>query len=417
MNTSATASQHKSNSEKISKGDLPLLNDLHAALQKETHHGMFAIVIFFFVFLAVFVIWAYNSTVEEISRGQGSIIPVSREQIIQSIEPGVIAEMKVKEGDLVETGQVLLALDDTRSAAGLRESQAKADNLEATAVRLRSESYGTPLHFPERLAADLVSRETAAYNARKRTLTDALEALQKNKSALEREIAITRPMVRRGVVSEVELLRMQRQSAELNLQINERRNRYESDANNELTRIEAELDQVRENIAMRADPVRRALIRAPMRGIVKNIRIHTIGGVVNVGQDIMELVPVGDTLLAEAYISPRDVAFVRPGQPALVKVSAYDYAIYGGLQGKVILVSPGTLYDQRRPSDLKLNPTEAFYRVLIETNNNGLTDKNGKILPILPGMIANVDIRTGQKTIFQYLIKPITRMKQALNER
>jgi len=417
MNRTATPSQQTNNPEQVDKNDLPLLNDLHAALQKETHRGLFSIVIFFFIFLVVFVVWAYNSTVEEISRGQGSIIPVSREQIIQSVEPGVIAEMKVKEGDLVETGQVLLVLDDTRSAAGLRESQAKADNLEAMAARLRSESDGTPLHFPERLTDDLVRRETAAYNARKRTLTDALDGLQKSKSALEREIAITRPMVRRGAMPEVELLRMQRQSAELNLQINERKNRYASDANNELTRVEAELDQVRENIAMRADPVKRALIRAPMRGIVKNIRIHTIGGVVNAGQDIMELVPVGDTLLAEAYISPRDVAFIRPGQPALVKVSAYDYAIYGGLQGKVILISPGTLYDQRRPSDLKLNPTEAFYRVLIETDNNGLTDKNGKILPILPGMIANVDIRTGEKTIFQYLIKPITRMKQALNER
>ena len=373
--------------------------------------------IFFFIFLIVFVIWAYNSSVAEITRGQGSIIPISREQIIQSIEPGVITEIRIKEGDLVEKDQVLLVLDDTRSAASLRESQAKADSLEAMAARLRSESYGTPLRFPEQLAEDLIHRETAAYDARKRTLTDALDALQKSKAALEREIAITRPMVRRGVMSEVELLRMQRQAAELNLQINERKNRYKAEANDELSRVEAELDQVRENITMRADPVKRALIRAPMRGIVKNIRIHTVGGVVNPGQDIMELVPVGDTLLAEAYISPRDVAFIRPGQPALVKVSAYDYAIYGGLEGKVILLSPGTLYDQRRPSDLKLNPTEAFYRVLVETNNNGLTDKNGKTLPILPGMIANVDIRTGEKTIFQYLIKPITRMKQALNER
>ncbi|EPD3052646.1 HlyD family efflux transporter periplasmic adaptor subunit, partial [Proteus mirabilis] len=167
----------------------------------------------------------------------------------------------------------------------------------------------------------------------------------------------------------------------------------------------------------RADPVERALIRAPLRGIVKNIRINTVGGVISAGQDIMEIVPLEDQLLVEAYISPRDVAYVRAGMPALVKLTAYDYAIYGGLEGVVTLVSPDTLHDQKRPSDLKLNQDEAFYRVLVTTQSSHLTDKNGKELPVIPGMIASVDIKTGEKTVFQYLIKPITRMKQALQER
>jgi len=218
-------------------------------------------------------------------------------------------------------------------------------------------------------------------------------------------------------MSEIELLRIQRQASELELQIVERKNKYVTDASTELTKLEAELSQAKENMAMRADPVERSLIRSPLKGIVKNIRINTIGGVINAGQDIMEIVPIDDTLLVEAYISPSDVAYVRPGMPAVVKLTAYDYAIYGGLDGEVTLLSPDTLHDQKRPSDLKLNPNEAYYRVLVRTDKSNLTDKNGKVMPIIPGMIASVDIKTGEKTVFQYLIKPITRMKQALQER
>lgn len=401
----------------LKQGDLKLVNDLNAALQKEKHSGMFWMIIFFAVFLVVFVIWAYNSDVDEVTRGQGSIIPSSREQIVQSLDPGIIVEMKVKEGEVVEKDQVLLRLDDTRSSAILRESEAKVANLEAMVARLRAESYGTALQFPKGTPPELVARERAAFEARRRAVTDAVAGLRQGKASLDKEIAITQPMVAQGVMSEVELLRMQRQSAEMALQIAERQNRYAADANTELVKTEAELAQARENMAMRADPVERSLIRAPMRGIVKNIRINTVGGVVSAGQDILEIVPLDDKLLVEAYIRPQDVAFVSPGLPAVVKVSAYDYAIYGGLEGKVTLISPDTLHDQRRPSDLKLDPNEAYYRILVQTDNNSLTDKNGDAMPIIPGMIATVDIKTGQKTVFQYLIKPITRLKQALRER
>ena len=248
-------------------------------------------------------------------------------------------------------------------------------------------------------------------------MTEALNSLSQNKSMLDREISITEPMVAQGVVSEVELLRMKRQSAELAQQIAERRNKYLTDASNELVQTESELAQARENMAMRADPVERSQIRAPMRGVVKNIRINTVGGVVQAGQDILEIVPLDDKLLVQAYIRPKDVAFIRPGQEAVVKISAYDYAIYGGLEGKVTLISPDTLQDDRRSSALKLHADESYYRILVETSSSGLTDSNGNPLEITPGMTATVDIRTGEKTVFQYLIKPITRMKQALQER
>ncbi|MFZ0022387.1 HlyD family efflux transporter periplasmic adaptor subunit [Acinetobacter sp.] len=232
-----------------------------------------------------------------------------------------------------------------------------------------------------------------------------MSGLRTSKSMLDREIAITAPMVAEGVMSEVELLRMRRQSSDLALQIDDKRNQYAADANNELVRIESELAQAKENMAMRADPVDRSLIRAPLRGIVKNIKINTVGGVVQAGQDIMEIVPLDDKLLVEAYIRPQDVAFVHPGLDAIVKITAYDYSLYGGLEGKVTLISPDTLRDKTRPSELNLNPDEAYYRILVETSQNALTDKNGKRMPIIPSMIASVDVKTGEKTILQYLIK------------
>lgn len=403
--------------EKVKQADLSLINDLNAALQTEKHNKSFAVIILFAVFLIVFVIWSYFSPLEEVTRGQGSVIPSSREQIVQSLDPGIISEMRVKEGDVVEKDQVLLTLDDTRSSAILRESEAKVQNLEAVVSRLQAEAYGIALKFPEGISSEVRERELAAYNARRRAMQDAVNGLAKSKALLDREISIVSPMVKRGVMSEVELLRMQRQSAELANQITERKNQYSANASNELVQAESELAQARENMAMRADPVERSQIKAPMRGIVKNIRINTVGGVVQAGQDILEIVPLDDTLIVQAYISPKDVAFIRVGQEALIKVSAYDYAIYGGLDGKVILLSPDTLQDDRRPSELKLNPDQAYYRVLVETSGSYITDKAGNRLDISPGMTATVDIKTGEKTIFQYLIKPITRMKQALQER
>ena len=403
----------------VKSKDLDLINDLNAALQKEKHSGQFIVIILFFILMIVFVIWAYNSPVEEVTRGNGNIIPSSREQVIQSLDPGIVTEIMVKEGDMVEKDQILMKLDDTRSSAVLRESEAKVANLEATIARLKAEAYGTKLSFPDSVSPELRRREIAAYKARRQVMVDAINGLSQSKAALDREIAITAPLVSEGYVSEVELLRMRRDSADLATQISERRNRYKADANNELLQAESELAQSKENVAMRADPVERSQIRAPMRGIVKGIKVTTIGGVVNAGEDIMQIIPVDDKLLVEAYIRPQDIAFIRAGQPALVKVSAYDYSIYGGLEGKVTLVGADTISNsmQNRANDLKLDPNQVYYRVLVQTENNSLKDKNGKPMPIIPGMVATVDIKTGEKTIFQYLIKPITRMKQALSER
>ena len=412
-------SSENSKQDNLKSSDMQLVNDLNAALQKEKHSGQFWIVILFFVFLVVFIVWAYNSELDEVTRGQGNVIPSSREQVVQSLDPGILTEMKVSEGDIVEKEQILLKLDDTRSSAVLRESVAKVDNLEATVARLKAEAYGSQLQFPKGLSKELMQREQAAYMARRRAMVDSVQGMRLSKAALDQEISITAPMVKHGVVSSVELLRMQRESNDLASQIAERQNRYSAEANNELVQAESELAQAKENMAMRADPVDRAVIRSPMRGIVKDIQINTVGGVVNQGQDILTIVPLDGKLLVEAYIRPQDVAFLSPGLPAVVKISAYDYAIYGGLEGKVTIISPDTMSNtsQTRANDLKLHPNQVYYRILVQTNNSNLKDRNGKTMPIIPGMVATVDIKTGQKTVFEYLIKPITRMKQALRER
>ncbi|EHM55038.1 HlyD family type I secretion periplasmic adaptor subunit [Cardiobacterium valvarum] len=403
--------------QKLSQKDLKLVSDLNAALQEEKHRGLWWSVFFLASFLTAFVIWAYNNELEEVTRGQGSIIPSSRLQVIQSLDPGILAELHVKEGDQVEAGDVLVTIDDTRSSAVLRESEAKVVNLEAMLARYRSEAYDKPLKFPDIVSKELRDRETSAYKARRKALDEAVTGLQQSKRILDEQIRRTAAMVKRGVSSEIELLRMQRESADLALQISERRNQYKTEANNELVRTEAELAQARENLAMHADPVERSKIRSPVRGIVNNVKITTVGGVISAGQDIMEIVPMDDNLLVQAYIRPQDVAFVRPGLPAVVKITAYDYAIYGGLDGTVTLISPDTLSDERRRSELNLDANQSYYRVLVETKDSHLTDKNGKELRVIPGMVATVDIKTGKKTVFQYLIKPITRMKQALQER
>lgn len=402
---------------KLSQKDLKLVSDLNAALQEERHPGLWWSIFLLASFLTTFTIWAYYSPLEEVTRGQGTVIPSSKQQVIQSLDPGILETLHVQEGDTVEAGEILVTIDDTRSSAILRESEAKVVNLEAMLVRYKSEAYDQPLEFPDNVPDELRAREITAYKARRRALEDSVSGLQQSKRILDEQIRRTAAMVKRGVSSEIELLRMQRESSDLALQINERRNQYKTEANNEVVKIESELAQARENLAMRADPVERANIRSPVRGIVNNIQITTVGGVINAGQNIMEIVPIDDRLLVQAYIRPQDVAFIHPGQSALVKISAYDYAIYGGLEGEVTLISPDTLSDDRRPSQLNLDASQSYYRVIVETHDSFLTDKNGDRLEILPGMIATVDIKTGEKTVFQYLIKPITRMKQALHER
>lgn len=292
----------------------------------------------------------------------------------------------------------------------------KVIGLKATITRLRAEAYQMPLKFDEQVMSDpaVVQQETRAYNSRMKALDESVEALQRSYALSMREVSLAEPLAKRGLLSEVELLRMRRSANDLLSQIVERKNRFQADANSELIKLELELSQTSENLIGRSDVLDRTSISAPVRGTVKNVRVNTIGGVIQPGEHIMEIVPLEDQLLVEGKIRPSDVAFLRPGLPAMVKITAYDYAIYGGLTGKVEFISPDTLKDDQKSAAGR--PDDTYYRVMVLTDNSSL-HAGGKELPIIPGMIATVEIRTGEKTILDYLLKPVMKAREAFRER
>lgn len=371
--------------------------------------------------LIVGLIWAGMFSLDEITRGQGKIIPSSREQVIQSLDSGVLREMRVREGDLVERDQVLLQMDDARSGAGYREANEKFLSLLATATRLRAEASNSALVFPPELNSEpqWVKQETQAYKARKQALNESLVAVDGSLAAIAREIALTEPLVKGGVMSEVELLRLKRQQAELMGQRAERKNRYLTDANNELTRVSSELSQTKENASAREDAYLHTTIKSPMKGVVKNVQVTTVGGVIQAGQPILEIVPTEDEMMVEAYVKPSEVAFLKVGQKAVVKLSAYDFNKYGGLDGELEHLSPDTMKDdrqQRRPGANPADMEEGYYRILVRIKDTNLV-RNGKKMQPTPGMTATVEIRTGQKTVLEYLFRPLQNVTQALRER
>ena len=369
--------------------------------------------------LLLALIWASVFELGEITRGQGKVIPTSREQVIQSLDAGVLSEMFVREGSIVEKDQVLLRIDDARSGAVYREAQEKFLSLTALSARLKAEAYGTALVFPPALNKypALMQQELQAFNARKRSLTQSLQALDSSLAAVTRELTITEPMVRQGVMSEVELLRLKRQQADLMGQRAERQNRYLTDANNELTRVASELSQTKENASARQDAFLRTTIRSPMKGVVKNVQITTVGGVVQAGQSILEIVPTEDEMLVEAYVKPSEVAFLKVGQAAVVKLTAYDFNKYGGLDGVLEHLSPDTLRDekQKKPGN-PVELEEGLYRILVRVKESPDV-RNGLRLTPTPGMTASVEIRTGYKTVLEYIFRPLQNVTQALRER
>jgi membrane fusion protein, adhesin transport system len=371
--------------------------------------------------LVVALTWASLFSLDEITRAQGKVIPSSREQVIQSLDSGVLSELMVHEGDMVEKDQVLLKMDDARSGAGFREANEKYLSLLAVEARLKAEAYNTKLVFPDDLKdqPDLIAQETQAYKARKLQLNESLEAMDTSLTSITREIKLTAPLVRQGVMSEVELLRLKRQQADLMGQRAERKNKFITDVNNELTRVSTELAQTKENASARQDAYLSTTIRSPMKGVVKNVQITTIGGVIQAGQPILEIVPTEDEMLVEAYVSPKDVAFLRIGQKAVVKLSSFEFNKYGGLDGELEHLSPDTLKDeqkQRRPGGNPVDLEEGYYRILVRIKDKNRIRKGVHIDPT-PGMTATVEIRTGQKTVLEYLFRPLQNVNQALSER
>ncbi|TBV85928.1 HlyD family efflux transporter periplasmic adaptor subunit [Citrobacter freundii] len=362
--------------------------------------------------LVVFIAWAGWFQLDEVTTGSGKVVPSSHEQVIQSLEGGIIHKLLVQEGDIVERGQQVAQLDRTKTESSVLESESRLNAALATASRLTAEVNGTELTFPAELDddVDLVRQETALFTSRRESLEKGVAGLRQGMALIQRELALTQPLVKQGAASNVEVLRLLRQKNELDNKVTEMQNQYVVRAREELAKANAEIEAQRSVMKGREDSLTRLTFNAPVRSIVKDIDVTTVGGVIPPNGKLMTLVPLDDQMVIEAKISPRDVAFIHPGQKALVKITAYDYSIYGGLQGEVTMISPDTIQD-----DVKRDVY--FYRVYIRTNTNHLENKQGKEFPIFPGMIATVDIKTGSKSILDYLLKPLNKAKEALRER
>ncbi|WP_122974029.1 HlyD family type I secretion periplasmic adaptor subunit [Buttiauxella noackiae] len=382
-------------------------------IQRESEFSGASRIIILSVLLFILLgVWAWFGTLDEVSTGTGKVVPSSREQILQSLDGGIVTEVLVHEGDKVQAGQIVARLDPTRSESNVGESAARYRASLASSVRLNAEVSDLPLVFPDSLKAwpDLTASEMRLYKSRRAQLNDSTADIQDALVSVNKELAITQRLAKSGAASNVEVLRLQRQKSDLQLKITDLRSQYYVQAREELSKANAEVDMLSAIIKGREDSVSRMTVRAPMRGIVKNIQVTTIGGVIPPNGEMMEIVPIDDHLLIEARLSPRDIAFIHPGQRALVKVTAYDYAIYGGLEGEVETISPDTIQD-------KVKPEIVYYRVFIRTQQDYLLNKAGHHFSISPGMVATVDIKTGQKTIVDYLIKPFNRAREALRER
>jgi len=357
--------------------------------------------------LLVLLTWAWLFKLEEVSTGTGKIIPSSKEQVIQSLDGGILTTLNVKEGEIVERGQVLAQLDPTRFESNVGESESLLVSSRATSARLRAEVTGAPLVFPEEVLKypKLVKEETALYQSRRANLQESVAGLEQALLLVQQELEMTAPLVAKGAASEVEVLRLKREANDLRNQMNDIRNQYYVQAREELSKANTDVETQQQVVRGKSDTLSRTVFKSPVRGVVKEIDVMTLGGVIPQNGKLMTIVPLDEKLLVEARISPRDIAFIRPDQEALVKITAYDYSIYGGLKGKVTVISPDTLRDE-------VKQDQFYYRVYIRTDSDKLRNAAGQEFNITPGMVATVDIRTGSKTVMDYLIKPFNKAKR-----
>ena len=438
----------------IGRTEFEFANDVRAAMEERAPRTAWMFIGVIGALLILGGIWANWATIGEVTTGAGRVIPTSQTQVVQTLERGIVREILLREGDLVEQDQVLMRIDDTGAASRLGELRQRQWALLAEIARLVAEAEDKDeiAENPalKKNAPQAVLSERDLFRARRSQLEEEISILeqqliQKEQQLLEfeakqkkldaslkplmREVELTRSLYKRGIVPEVEMLRLDRQAAELKgeldivaksipgaraahaefkSRIENARAGFRSEARERLARARGELAIVDESIKAAQDKVVRAELKAPVRGIVNKLNVTTIGAVVGPGQDLIEIVPLDDTLMIEANIRPQDVAFIRTDQEASIKLTAYDYLIYGALEGKVERVSADTIADDRG---------ETFYRVIVRTDRSHIRQAE-KELPILPGMVATVDIRTGEKTVFDYLMKPIRRVRnEAFRER
>ncbi|HZF71047.1 HlyD family type I secretion periplasmic adaptor subunit [Sulfuricurvum sp.] len=427
--------------------DYQFMRSLSAAVLEDTPSRLRSVLLFWIIAVVFFLLWAGLSPIDEIVRGEGTVIPGGENQMIQHLEGGMLSAVLVKEGQRVKADDVLLRIDNLKSSSTYESSQYKAAELRARLVRLRAEASGTAFSPSAEDMAKIpmqIMQERSLYQSNLENLRSQLSGLndqltQKQNEKLEaqgriadqkhalqlikEEVAITEPMVAQGIKPKVEFLKLQRDMSdisqnynaliasiprinaamdEIRSKISETRSAYTTKAQLDLNQAATEYKRVGAESSELEDQVTRTVIKSPINGIVQKIYVNTIGGVIKPGDNLIEIVPTEGGLLIEAKVKPSDIAFIYPGQDAIVKVTAYDFSIYGSLRGKVVTISPDTVTDKK---------DNVYYVVKIQTNKKYLGTK-AKPLKIIPGMMVNVDIVTGQKTILQYILKPILKAKQ-----
>ena len=377
------------------------IQDHHYSSTKNSHSFVLWTLAVGFVLV---LIWASVYRVDQNTRGTGTVISSSHVQVIQSVDGGVLKSLKVKEGDHVKKGQVLALLDQTRVGASVKELDARLAALHAQAARLRAEVIGEStvkfsaevMKFPE-----LVKVQRALFNQKRQSLVEELRTLEVAVKLAKEDAELVAQLAKTGDVSRSEVIRSERALNDAQAQMINRKNKYFQDAGAELAKTEDDIGQNSQVQTQRNQVLTDSVFRAPVDGIVKNVRITTQGGVLRAGDELMQIVPLDDKLILETKVKPADIAQIREGLTAGIRFDSFDYTVYGAVNGKVSYVSADTIKEDTKAGE------QTYYRVHVETSGNPVKTRNGKILDILPGMTAQVDIRTGDRTVMHYILKPL----------
>lgn len=364
--------------------------------------------------LAGFVGWASVAEIDQVSRATGQVIPSGRVQIVQSTDGGVIEAINVREGDRVRAGQVLVTLDRVRLAAAVDEGRAKVASLKTVKARIEAELFQQPLVFPQDVQdfPDFMANQRQLFSRRRAAQTQDIAALNTMLRLVRQELTMNQPLLEYGDVSRSEVLRLERSVADIEGQIANRQNRYLQELQTEYAKVEEELVTAEQTLTQRLSALADTELEAPTDGIVKNVRLTTVGGVLRPSDEVLQIVPTGEELIVEAKVSPADIAYVQLGQSASVKFDAYDSSIFGSADGRVSYISPDTLSEQS-PSGERV-----YYRVHIRVDTSTMRPRAGESITIQPGMTATTEILTGHNTILRYLLKPIIRtVDQSFGER
>lgn len=443
----------------MQSSDFAYANDIRAAVELRTPKTTRMVLLASFALLVTALLWAHFAILDEVKRGNGRVIPSRQIQVVQSLEGGIVGAILIQEGAIVTQGQPLMRIEDTKFASEFGEIRERRAAMAARVARLEAEAAGaTTLTFPEDLIPSVVASERSVFDARARKLNQDIEVILQQESQrrremqeykatevklsetlqlLSREVDLTRNLFRQKVVPEIEMLRVERQASEMRGQlevirastqkaqagiqeaqarIETTRSALRAQADEDLAKSRGDLAVLDENIKSAKDRVFRTELKSPVHGIVNKLNINTIGSVVQPGANVMEVVPLDDSLLVEGRIRPQDIAFIRAGQDAVVKVTAYDSSVYGSLKGKVERISADTITEDAR-ADKGSEKTEVYYRVIVRTDNNHLGTTQVP-LPIIPGMVTTVEVLTGKKSVLDYIVKPARMLREeALRER